>query len=261
MTTLPRRPGLGAFTLILGSLLGLLLDLFLGLLLPLLAAPQASATPGPAAVGDAQTYRFWSYWHADDGSWNLATTGPSDHQPVDGSVEGWRFTESSGSAGDSASPRPEPSFDRICASTPAQQGTKRVAVALDYGTAAEVPEGTHPPVPRTACAQVSPDADGSEVLEAVAEIQYLDDGQVCGIDAYPPAGCSGSGSGDGADSTSPGERSAAATAGSGDASGAASDGGKTDAGPPVGAIVGTALGGLLVIVLGAAALLRARKSS
>lgn len=227
------------------------------------AGPHASATLDRAGSAHAQTYRFWSYWHADGGSWNLATTGPSDHRPADGSVEGWRFTESSGSAGDSASPRPKPSFDGICASTPARQDAKRVAVVLDYGTAAEATEGRQPPEPRTACARVPSEADGGDVLAAIAEDEYLGDGRVCGIDGYPPGGCTETGSGAGADSTSPAEGPAAtATAGSGDAPAAGASGGEAASGEgtPVGAIVAAAVGGLLVLVLAGAAAFRARRS-
>lgn len=237
MTSLLRRSGIVALTLFLAFA----------------ATGLVPTTLDPAPSAHAQTYRFWSYWHAQDSSWTLATEGPSSRQPAEGSVEGWRFTMSSGNAGDTADPRPEPSFGRICAGTPAQEGTKRVAVVLDYGTTEEAPGEAHPPALRTACARVPPDGDGSQVLAAIAEERYLNDGRVCSIDGYPRGAC-----GDAASkSSSEPSATATTTAGSADSAGgqAASGGGL-----PASAVVGTAIGGVLVAVLGGAAVSRARRS-
>jgi hypothetical protein len=35
---------------------------------------------------------YWSYWHAKPGgSWTYSSTGPADHDPAPGTVEGWAF--------------------------------------------------------------------------------------------------------------------------------------------------------------------------
>lgn len=216
----------------------------------------------PAPAAHAETYRYWSYWQASDG-WTMSMKGSGNVRPDDGSVEGWRFIKSSGTASDSPKPRPEPAFDRICAETPAREEAKRVAVVIDYGAKQAAPEGAIPPVPRAACAQVPPDATGTEVLAAVTETSYLPDGRVCSIDGYPRNACGGSGSegeqGDGnaSPSTSPG------TSGGKDARGdstLAGEGAGGGGGLPLGAVVGVAVGGLLVGVLGGTAVLRARRS-
>src|SRR5262245_44754302 len=59
-------------------------------------------------------------------------------------------------------------FATVCADTPAKPGRKRVAVVLDFGTAADAPSGEQPPAPRTVCASVAPDASSAEVLAAIA---------------------------------------------------------------------------------------------
>lgn len=219
---------------------------------------------GPTAAAQADTYRFWSYWQAEGGAWTLATKGPASTQPADGTVEGWRFTKSTGGAGKSAEPRPEPAFNQICADTPDQQGMKRVGVVIDYGTAKDAALGGVPPVSRAACAQVAPDATGQEVLAAVAEEQFADSGLVCAVDGYPEGACGGAASDGGsegatAETASPSDENASPGATGDQGAGAVGDQ-ATSSGLPVGAIVGVAVGGLLVGVLGGAAVLRARRS-
>ncbi|WP_033822490.1 SCO2322 family protein, partial [Kitasatospora sp. MBT63] len=114
-------------------------------------------------------------------------------------------------------------------------GRKRVAVVLDFGTAADSPPGAldagqSPPAPRTACASVPSGATSAEVLAAVAPpLRYDSAGLLCAIAGYPRAGC--------------GEPVAATSK--------SSDGG----GPSVGLIAGAAL----VLLLGAGAVVQARR--
>ena len=197
----------------------------------------------PAAQAQAQTYRFWSYWTAEDGSWAYASSGPATHQPADGSVEGWRFTVSDGNS-PGEQPRKAPSFDKVCAGTAPKSGTKRVAVVIDYGTANDAPTGTDPQPARTACAQVQAEATALQVLAAVAKHQVDSSGLVCAIDGYPPGACGGQGA-----KAQPSDSPSAAPQGG-------QSGGRLTA-------LGPALGGVTIAVIAIAAVvvaLRRRRS-
>lgn len=138
------------------------------------------ATPAHAAA-----YRYWSFWQRDTatGDWTYAQTGPALSRPGDGSVEGWRFGVSP-DADSAARPRGAARFAAICDATPARPGTKRVALLLDFGTAADAPAA------RTACARVPSDATSADALAAVAPpLRYNSAGLVCAITGYPATGC------------------------------------------------------------------------
>ncbi len=144
-----------------------------------------------AGAGQAQAagYRYWSFWDRDGDRWVYATQGPSLARPSDGDVQGFRFAVSEDSA-EAARPRGTADFATICAKTPAQDGRKRVALLLDFGTAADAPSGEAPPAARTACAQVAPDATTAEALAAVAKpLRYDTNALLCAIAGYPEKGC------------------------------------------------------------------------
>jgi hypothetical protein len=108
---------------------------------------------------------------------------------LDGDVQGFRFAVSEDSA-DATQPRGAAAFAPICAHTPAKAGTKRVALVLDFGTAADAPSGETPPARRTACARVSPDATTADALAAVAKpLRYDTNALLCAIAGYPQKGC------------------------------------------------------------------------
>ncbi|MGV9889547.1 SCO2322 family protein [Streptomyces sp. NPDC003395] len=153
--------------------------LCLALLLPLVAAGQARA------VG----YRYWSFWERDGGTWTYATQGPSTARPADGAVQGFRFAVSEDSSS-AQRPRGAADFAAICARTPARDGHKRVALVIDFGTAADAPSGERPPAARTACARVPEDATTAEALAAVASpLRYDTNALLCAIAGYPRRGC------------------------------------------------------------------------
>ncbi|MFG2309746.1 SCO2322 family protein [Streptomyces sp. NPDC048566] len=156
------------------------LALALGLLLLVL---------GGAGRAHAVGYRYWSFWELASGKWTYATEGPSTARPSDGAVEGFRFAVSEDSR-HAVQPRGERAFDAICAGTAARPGTKRVALVIDSGTAADAPSGERPPAPRTACARVAPDASAAEALAAVAKpLRYDTNALLCAIAGYPRTGC------------------------------------------------------------------------
>ncbi|MFF7485175.1 SCO2322 family protein [Streptomyces luteogriseus] len=144
-----------------------------------------------AGAGQAQAagYRYWSFWERDGEHWVYATQGPSLARPSDGDVQGFRFAVSEDSAS-ATRPRGTAEFATICAKTPAQDGRKRVALVIDFGTAADAPGGETPPAARTACARVSPDATTAEALAAVAKpLRYDTNALLCAISGYPEKGC------------------------------------------------------------------------
>ncbi|MFD5362454.1 SCO2322 family protein [Streptomyces tendae] len=144
---------------------------------------------GTAGQAQAAGYRYWSFWDRDGGKWVYATQGPSLVRPSDGDVQGFRFAVSENSD-DAAQPRGTADFASICAKTPAEDGTKRVALVLDFGAASDAPSGETPPAPRTACAQVSPDATTADALAAVAgPLRYDTNALLCAIASYPKTGC------------------------------------------------------------------------
>ncbi|MET8896826.1 SCO2322 family protein [Streptomyces albogriseolus] len=211
--------------------------LFLAALLPLLAGTGQARAAG---------YRYWSFWERDGSAWTYATVGPSLARPADGDVQGFRFSVSEDS-GDAAKPRGAAGFDAVCAKTPPKDGTKRVALVIDFGTPADAPSGEQPPAGRTACAQVAEDATTAEALASVAEpLRYDSDALLCAIAGYPAKGC-GEQVATGGEEPSP-----TGTAEATEAASTQDDGGS---GPSVGLIAGAAV----VVVLGAAAVWQVRR--
>ncbi|MFJ2820493.1 SCO2322 family protein [Streptomyces toxytricini] len=162
------------------------------------AAAAAALMPVPAlllaaAPAHAAGYRYWSYWEGTaSGGWTYAQVGPSMARPADGSVQGFRFAVSADAAAKAAQPRTPADFAAVCAATPAAEGRKRIAVVVDFGVPADAPAGEAPPqdAPRTACAQVAPDAGAAEALAAVAKpLRYNGSAMLCGISGYPRQGC------------------------------------------------------------------------
>ncbi|MFJ7196751.1 MULTISPECIES: SCO2322 family protein [unclassified Streptomyces] len=218
-------------------------------LLVVLGAVLAVLGAGPA---QAAGYRYWSFWESSGSGWTYATQGPSLVRPDDGTVQGFRFSVSEDSQ-DSAKPRRAPDFTKICADTPAEDGTKRIALVIDPGTAADAPAGETPPAPRTACARVNPDASAAEALAAAAKsLRYSSDAMLCAITGYPASGCGEqvSGDGQGTPATSPSASAPSAPAGS-----AASSGPGGSSGPSAGVLVGVGA----VLILGIAAVVQSRR--
>ncbi|MFS8201617.1 SCO2322 family protein [Streptomyces sp. CWNU-52B] len=212
------------------------------------------AVLGTAGQAQAVGYRYWSFWDrasgdSAGGTWVYAAQGPSTARPSDGDVQGFRFSLSEDSK-HSAKPRGEAGFATICARTPAEEGTKRVALVLDFGTAKDAPAGSTPPdpSPRTACARVDEDATTADALASVAKpLRYDTNALLCAIAGYPRTGCGEAVSGDaqsGDKASRPGK------------SGESGESGESgDGGPSVGLVAGIGA----VAVLGAAALWQARR--
>ncbi|RII16985.1 hypothetical protein DSC45_14575 [Streptomyces sp. YIM 130001] len=217
-----------------------------GLLAALLAAGLLAVLC--AMPAQAAGYRYWSFWdRGDDGAWAYASQGPSVAQPDDGAVQGFRFSVSEDSA-DAAKPRGTAGFGTICDGTPAQDGRKRIALVIDFGTAKDAPGGAKPPGRRTACARIAEDGTSADALAAVAKpLRYDNNALLCAIAGYPRTGCGEQVAGEGEATGSP-DASASASG-----TEAEDDGG--GGGPAVGIVVGVGA----VLVLGAGAVWQARR--
>ncbi|MET8627525.1 SCO2322 family protein [Kitasatospora sp. NPDC004669] len=213
-------------------------------LLALLGALLLLSTAAPAQA--ASGYRYWAFWRgADGGAWMYQQQGPAIAVPPDGAVDGWRFAVSPDGGQEAAKPRAQARFDEICARTPAQDGHKRVAVVLDFGTAEDAgSSAAQPPEQRTACASVAPRASSAEVLAAVAPpLRYDTNGLLCAIAGYPKAGC--------AEQLGAAAARPDSTAKAGPQSGSSSG----SSGPNIGLVAG----GALVAVLAGGAVRQARR--
>ncbi|GAA4921526.1 SCO2322 family protein [Streptomyces coeruleoprunus] len=213
--------------------------------LPLVVAAAAALSLLGAGPAHAAGYRYWSFWEGGGKgtAWAYATQGPATARPADGDVHGYRFAVSADSQ-DADRPREAPDFAAICAGTPAEEGTKRVALVIDFGTPADAPDGETPPAPRTACAQVRPEATGAEALAAVAApLRYNNQALLCAIAGYPAEGC-----GEQVAAQDPKPRTSAPAT---DRDGAP----RADEGPSLGLVAGLAA----VLALGAAAVAQARR--
>lgn len=204
---------------------------------PALALALLLLVLGGAGQARAVGYRYWSFWDLTGGKWTYATQGPSTARPSDGDVEGFRFAVSEDSQ-DATKPRGAADFASICAKTSAQQGKKRVALVIDFGTTADAPSGEKPPAPRTACARVPSDATTADALASVAKpLRYDTNALLCAIAGYPRTGC-----GEQVSATKP-------------TASARSQAKATHQGPSVGLLAGAAA----VVLLGTAAVWQARR--
>ncbi|MEV4426671.1 SCO2322 family protein [Streptomyces sp. R-07] len=213
------------------------------------AGALLTLTAFAAAPAQAAGYRYWSFWESDGGKpWAYATQGPATARPADGDSIGFRFAISNGTA-DTSLPSVAPDFPGICGGTAEKDGTKRIAVVVDFGGPADAPPGETPPekLIKVGCAQVPEDATGAEALAAVAKpLRYDSAAMLCGIAGYPARGC-------GEQVTERTPASAAPTASESPAASEGSEG--SDGGPSFGVLVG----GAAVLALGGAAIWKARR--
>jgi hypothetical protein len=202
---------------------------------------------GAAQAAHATGYRYWSFWDREGDTWTYATQGPATAVPSDGDVQGFRFAVSEDSA-EATTPRGPASFSTICGNTPAQDGRKRVALVIDFGTASDAPSGRTPPAARTECAVVSPDATTAEALAATAKpLRYGTNALLCAIAGYPEQGCGEAVSTGKGDETGKADRTEPSADKAGDK--------PSDGGPSLGLWAGAAA----VAVLGSAAVWQARR--
>lgn len=129
-------------------------------------------------------YRFWGYYTWTGQEWTFAVVGAHENIPEDGSVEGWRYAVSGNTP---RFPRVALDFDGICAGVPAEDGKKRVAVVIDYGTEDDSVEGA-PPTATGTCVVADPDTHGLDLLREVTNVRD-EANMVCGVNGFPQTGC------------------------------------------------------------------------
>ena len=217
---------------------------------------------GETVGGD---YLYWSYWTGDAGAWSYASFGPS-RRVADGAVEGWRFQQGAGNASD-----PPPALAPTAVGFPAAAPTT-TAPPAPPPTVTTAPSTPPPgaPTPGEAGAPPAP-AGGGATTGAAADPAgpdgAVDGGVAAGDD---PASTPAPGDADGtpdadadADADVDGDGAAAVDGAAVDvevidAEQAAAAAPATGAGgPPVGALVGA----LLVVGLGAGAVVRWRQGA
>lgn len=140
-----------------------------------------------AAPAQATSYRFWSYWLGGDGDWSFSSQGAS-RRPTDGTVDGWRFAVSEASSS-TIPPRHSSSFGRICGSTDAVDGSKRIGLVVDFGTRSDAPDGETPGAVISTCVVAPVDANGYDVLDLAGIQLRTDSGLICGFNGYPATEC------------------------------------------------------------------------
>ncbi|MCX5390410.1 SCO2322 family protein [Streptomyces sp. NBC_00094] len=207
-----------------------------------------------AAPAQAAGYRYWSFWESAEGKpWAYATQGPATARPADGDAIGFRFAISQGTS-DTSLPSVAPDFPGICAGVEKKDGTKRIAVVVDFGGPQDAPPGERLPAKtvRVGCAQVREDATGAEALAEVAKpLRYDGAAMLCGIAGYPARGC-GEQVAEGGEKTG---ASVAPTTAPGPGTPEASASGEGAGSPSFGVLAG----GAAVLALGGAAIWKARR--
>jgi len=143
----------------------------------------------PSASAAEKGWRYWGYYQAAPGAktWTAAMTGPTV-DVADGAVEGWSFVFSSDDV-PSIAPAIKPDFNAICGKVKADKDTKRVALVIDYGSAAYTPKGEKVQKGFTTCVRTAKTSQGIDVLGMAVKIRAAKSGLICGINGYPKKEC------------------------------------------------------------------------
>ena len=143
----------------------------------------------PSSSAAEKGWRYWGYFQAAPNKtvWTAAMTGPT--VPVaDGAVEGWSFVFGSDDI-PSLAPKVKPDFKKICGRTKADPDTKRIALVIDFGSAAWAPKGEKVAKTITSCERVAKESLGIDVLAQIAKIRAASSGLICGINGFPAKEC------------------------------------------------------------------------
>lgn len=143
-------------------------------------------TPSPAHAETA--WRYWSYWTASNGTWELAMTGAADIEAVDGSVQGWRYITAGLEVGEDFAPRVDANFDSICGTTAKVDGLARVAMVIDFGDASDYEDGVSVAETISECVVIETGSPSSLLLPEIVEVRE-EAGLICGINNLPSSGC------------------------------------------------------------------------
>lgn len=153
-----------------------------------IATAALALAPAPAT---ATTYRYWSYWTGGE-AWTYSSRGPGFRTPDDRGVEGWRFVVSPRDGSQAAAPGRPSGYDQLCpGAAPPPEGSKRVAVVVDFGPAGIAPLGETPPGTSVSCLTVPTGETGLQVLQRAADLRFHTSGLICGIAGFPARECPG----------------------------------------------------------------------
>lgn len=142
----------------------------------------------PSAAHAETAWRYWSYWNASNGTWELAMTGAADIEATDGSVQGWRYITAGLEVGEEFAPRVDANFDAICGTTTKADGLARVAVVIDFGDASDYEDGVTIPETTAECVVVETGSPSSLLLPELVEVRD-ESGLVCAVNNLPASGC------------------------------------------------------------------------
>lgn len=142
-----------------------------------------------SASADSKGWRYWGYYQsaAKSSTWVAAMTGPTV-DIADGSVEGWIFTFS-GDDVPSTPPSVKPDFTKICGTTKAVAGKKRIGLVVDFGKRTYAPKGEKIQKRIVRCVVTDKKSQGLEVLAQELQVRQDDSGLICGLSGYPAKEC------------------------------------------------------------------------
>jgi hypothetical protein len=143
----------------------------------------------PTSSAASKGYRYWGYFQAapQTTTWTAAMTGPTvDIQ--DGAVEGWSFVFSSDDI-PSLAPSKAPNFAKICGSTKAVSGKKRIGLVIDFGQKSYAPAGEKIQKTIVRCVVTAKNSQGIDVLGQVVKVRAGSSGLICGFNGYPKKEC------------------------------------------------------------------------
>lgn len=152
-------------------------------------AALISSTLTPSAEAASKGYRYWGYYQAAAKStlWKAAMTGPTV-DIADGAVEGWVFTFSSNDL-PSTPPTVKANFSKICGSTKAVAGKKRIGLVVDFGGPLIAPKGEKAGKTIVRCVVTDLDSQGIDVLGQALKVRSGDSGLICALNGYPAKEC------------------------------------------------------------------------
>ena len=141
------------------------------------------------SAGDAraESFKYWSLWTAEDGTWTAATVGAADLQLDDQSVFAAKYVESEVELTAADAPSEKAKYLDLCPDQQPQDGDARVAVVIDYGEAGLAPEGQTPPTNELECLYVPQPATGAAALSVTATVTEEASGFITAINGYPKA--------------------------------------------------------------------------
>lgn len=108
-----------------------------GLLCAIETFPQDGVSNCKASSG--KDYYFWSYWHGSTGTWKYADNGPAEVVVAPGDVEGWRYQDPGPASPAAPAPATSPDYAAICPQ--AADAPTSSTTTPDTTTTAAAPQG------------------------------------------------------------------------------------------------------------------------